>query len=68
MPNNNPDRSPLPPDALALLEDPRLEGQVAVCVLTGSGLKDPDTALTIEAVRHETGPTAEAVERALGLG
>lgn len=28
MPNNNPDISPLPPDALALLEDPRLEGQV----------------------------------------
>lgn len=28
MANNNPPRSPLPPDALALLEDPRLEGQV----------------------------------------
>jgi hypothetical protein len=28
MPNNNPDHSPLPPDALALLEDPRLEGQI----------------------------------------
>jgi hypothetical protein len=30
MPNNNPDHSPLPPDALALLDDPRLEGQVEV--------------------------------------
>ena len=28
MPNNNPSISPLPPDALALLEDPRLEGLV----------------------------------------
>ena len=28
MTNNNPKHSPLPPDALALLEDPRLEGQV----------------------------------------
>ena len=30
MPKNNPDISPLPPDALALLQDPRLEGQVEV--------------------------------------
>jgi hypothetical protein len=28
MPNNNPEISPLPPDALALLDDPRLEGLV----------------------------------------
>jgi threonine synthase len=49
-------------------EGARLEGLVAVCVLTGSGLKDPDTALTIEAVRHETPPEAGAVERVLGWG
>ena len=43
-----------------------LAGLTAVCVITGSGLKDPDTALTIEAVRHEAAATTPAVEAALG--
>ena len=44
-----------------------LQGQTAVCVLTGSGLKDPDTALTIEAVRYEVAADSREIERALGL-
>lgn len=43
-----------------------LAGQTVVCVITGSGLKDPDTALGIEAVRHEAPAELEAVERVLG--
>jgi threonine synthase len=43
-----------------------LSGRTAVCVITGSGLKDPDTALEIEAVQHEAVAEVEAVERALG--
>ena len=43
-----------------------LEGLTAVCVITGSGLKDPETALGIEAVRHETPAEPEAVAAALG--
>ena len=43
-----------------------LEGLTAVCVITGSGLKDPETALGIEAVRHETAASADAVASALG--
>ncbi|MDO9444950.1 MAG: threonine synthase [Dehalococcoidia bacterium] len=43
-----------------------LADQVAVCVLTGHGLKDPDTAMTTEVVRHSAPAEAEAVERVLG--
>ena len=43
-----------------------LSGRTAVCVITGSGLKDPETALQIEAVQHEAVAEVEAVERALG--
>ena len=43
-----------------------LAGLTAVCVITGGGLKDPDTALTIEAVRHDVPAELAAVERALG--
>ena len=43
-----------------------LEGLTAVCVITGSGLKDPETALGIDAVTHETPAEAEAVASALG--
>ena len=43
-----------------------LADQVAVCVLTGHGLKDPDTAMTIEVTRHSAPAEAEAVERVLG--
>ena len=45
-----------------------LSSITAVCVLTGSGLKDPDTALQIDAVRHESGPSAAEVEAALRWG
>jgi threonine synthase len=43
-----------------------LEGLTAVCVITGHGLKDPDTALGIEAVRHDVPADLKAVERSLG--
>lgn len=43
-----------------------LSGLTAVCIITGAGLKDPDTALEIEARRLETAAEPEAVERALG--
>ena len=43
-----------------------LSGLTAVCIITGSGLKDPDTALTIETTRLDAIASPEAVERALG--
>jgi threonine synthase len=43
-----------------------LRDQTVVCVLTGSGLKDPDRALKMAAPVLEVGPTLEAVETALG--
>ena len=45
-----------------------LGGLTAVCVVTGNGLKDPDTALTVERVRHTAAADAGAVERVLGWG
>jgi threonine synthase len=45
-----------------------LEGKTAVCVITGHGLKDPDTALGIEGEMTEVPPDLEAIERAMGLG
>ncbi len=38
-----------------------------VCVITGHGLKDPDTALSIETEMTEVAPDLEAVEAAMGL-
>jgi len=43
-----------------------LAGLTAVCVITGHGLKDPDTAMTIEAVRHNVPADLAAVEASLG--
>jgi threonine synthase len=43
-----------------------LAGRTVVCIITGNGLKDPDTALTVAATRHEAAAEVEAVERALG--
>jgi len=43
-----------------------IAGLTAVCVLTGHGLKDPDTALSIDVVRHEAPAELAAVERSLG--
>jgi len=45
-----------------------LRGLTAVCVITGSGLKDPETALRVPAVRREVPAEAGAVARALGWG
>ena len=45
----------------------RLEADATiVCVLTGSGLKDPDTAIARAAGVLETEATIESVESALG--
>ena len=43
-----------------------LEGLTAVCVITGSGLKDPETALRVPTARRELPAEADAVARALG--
>jgi len=40
---------------------------LVVCVLTGAGLKDPDTALKVEAQPVEVDADAAAVEAAMGL-
>jgi threonine synthase len=54
-----------------LLQDARggrdFGGQRVVCVITGSGLKDPDTALSAELNVIDVPAEASAVERALGL-
>lgn len=43
-----------------------LSGLSAVCIITGHGLKDPDTALQVEAVKHEAAADVESVARVLG--
>ena len=43
-----------------------LSGKTAVCIITGNGLKDPDTALGIEATIHRSESDLPSVERALG--
>ena len=43
-----------------------LAGLTAVCVITGSGLKDPETALGIGAVTHRAPADPAAVAAALG--
>ena len=47
-------------------EGASLRGLVGVCILTGAGLKDPDTAMRIHAVRHAAPADRAAVERSLG--
>jgi threonine synthase len=42
--------------------------QRVVCIITGHGLKDPDTALSVEAEMVELPAEQGAVERAMGLG
>jgi threonine synthase len=44
-----------------------LRGATSVCVITGSGLKDPDTAMTIRAEMREVPADLVAVEKAMGL-
>ena len=43
-----------------------LGGRTVVCVITGSGLKDPEIAMTIPSARHDVEAEVEAVESALG--
>jgi len=43
-----------------------LHGKAVVCVLTGSGLKDPDRAMKLAASVLEVAPSVAAVEDALG--
>jgi len=43
-----------------------LGGKVAVCVITGHGLKDSETALKVEAIKHDAAAEVESVEQVLG--
>jgi len=43
-----------------------LSGKTAVCIITGNGLKDPDTALGVTAHIHHADADLASVERALG--
>ena len=43
-----------------------LGGLTVVCVITGSGLKDPDTAMGVETARYAAPAEADAVAAALG--
>ncbi|HEX6031717.1 MAG TPA: threonine synthase [Tepidiformaceae bacterium] len=53
---------------LHMAREGRLSGGRAVCVLTGSGLKDPDTAsATYTADLVKSDASIEGIERALGL-
>jgi threonine synthase len=45
-----------------------LRHKAVVCVLTGSGLKDPDRAMKLAADVLEVAPSVAAVEQALGWG
>ena len=45
----------------------RIEGSSAVCIITGNGLKDPDTARTFTAIETEVGPSLAEIERALDI-
>jgi threonine synthase len=44
-----------------------LRGQRITCVITGHGLKDPETALTIDTEVREVEPQIKAIEKAMGL-
>jgi threonine synthase len=44
-----------------------LRDATVVCIITGHGLKDPETALTIESELREVEPRIEAIEEAMGL-
>ncbi len=43
-----------------------LSGKTAVCIITGNGLKDPDTALHVAATTRHAEADLASVERALG--
>ena len=44
-----------------------LDEKTVVCIITGHGLKDPETALAIESEMTEVAPEVGAVEKAMGL-
>ena len=48
-------------------QEPKLAGQTVVCVITGSGLKDPETAMKAEADLIELPAELSAVEKAPGF-
>ena len=41
----------------------RFGGQRVVCIITGAGLKDPETALRVEPQMHRVAPDIEAIDR-----
>jgi threonine synthase len=41
-------------------------GQTVVCIITGSGLKDPETAMQIEPKIHQVAADLTSVEREMG--
>ena len=43
-----------------------LAGQTVVCVITGSGLKDPETAMSAKPDLHELPADLAAIEKAMG--
>jgi len=63
---STPPDTPLPPTG-RLPTAAGLRDATIVCVITGHGLKDPDTALSIQADMQEVPASLEAVERAMGL-
>ena len=44
-----------------------LAQKTVVCVITGHGLKDPETALTVQAEMTDVPDDLDAVERAMAL-
>jgi len=47
-------------------QEPNLAGQTVVCVITGSGLKDPETAMKAKANLIEPPADLSAIEKAMG--
>ena len=48
-------------------QEPNLAGQTVVCVITGSGLKDPETAMKAKADLIELPADLAAIEKAMGF-
>jgi threonine synthase len=41
-------------------------GKTVVCIITGSGLKDPETALQTDPAMHHVPADLDAIEREMG--
>ena len=52
---------------LKYARDHDLGRQTVVCIITGHGLKDPETALAISSEMRAVEPSVEAIEEAMGL-